>query len=105
MKKQFLASAILASALTIPMAEACTNVIWDSPQGVVVNRTMDWMESTRPLLLTVRKGEERNFHGMEGLESDKTYAVKHNYLGIAAYGIFIGEGVNEHGLSRQCPVL
>ncbi|WP_295898623.1 linear amide C-N hydrolase [uncultured Vibrio sp.] len=95
MKKTLITSALLSAVISSGSALACSNVFWDSPEGVVLTRTMDWMESTQPLLLTVRKGEERYLHGSE---SENTYTVKHDFLAIAGYGKLVGEGVNEKGL-------
>lgn len=95
MKKKVITSVIVFASIASSAAIACSNVIWKSPEGVVLTRTMDWMESTQPLLLTVRAGETRNLHGTK---TGGQYTVKNDYLAIAAYGNLIGEGVNEHGL-------
>ncbi len=96
MKKVLIVSAMVTAALGSTTSQACSNVLWNSPEGVVVTRTMDWMESTKPLLLTVRAGDKRNLHGAPTGSGE--YTVKHDYLAIAGYGKLIGEGVNEHGL-------
>ncbi|MGF1695787.1 linear amide C-N hydrolase [Vibrio kyushuensis] len=95
MKKSIIGSALLGALISSGSVLACSNVFWDSPEGVVLTRTMDWMESTQPLLLTVREGEKRYFHGSE---SENSYTVKHNFLAVAGYGKLVGEGVNEEGL-------
>lgn len=96
MKKVLIAATASAVMLsTIGLAEACSSVVWESNHGVVLTRTMDWMESTKPVLMTVREGSIRNLHGVQ---TGDTYKVKHDYLAIAGYGDLIGEGVNKHGL-------
>ncbi|MGY3571752.1 linear amide C-N hydrolase [Vibrio paucivorans] len=99
MKKAAIASCVLSALGASTIASACSNVFWDSPQGVVVTRTMDWMESTHPLLLKVAAGEKRNYHGYD--TADREYVVKNAFVAIAAYGNLIGEGVNEHGLQAS----
>ena len=38
-------------AAAAPVAEACTRILWnDNNLGVFVSRTMDWPESTEPIL-------------------------------------------------------
>ncbi|NGZ15283.1 linear amide C-N hydrolase [Vibrio aestuarianus] len=96
LNKAFLTTCIISSISIPTITQACSNVFWDSPQGVIVTRTMDWMESTKPLLLKVTAGEKRNFHGTG--TSEQEYTVKNSFLAIGGYGKLIGEGVNEHGL-------
>lgn len=96
MKKTIATSLIGALAISLSVNTlACSNVLWNSEHGTVVTRTMDWMESTQPALLSVREGEQRSLHGVPGGAS---YETKNDYLAIAAYGKLIAEGVNKHGL-------
>ena len=96
MKKTITTSLIGALAISLSANTlACSNVLWNSEHGTVVTRTMDWMESTQPALMSVRKGEERSLHGIPG---GGTYKTKNDYLAIAAYGKLVAEGVNEQGL-------
>lgn len=97
--RNLLTTFVISSLSVSTIAEACSNVFWNSPQGAVVTRTMDWMESTKPLLLKVAAGEKRNFHGAE--TGDKEYTVKNSFLAIGGYGKLVGEGVNEHGLQAS----
>ena len=66
------------SLLTSTAVLACSNVFWNSNEGVVVSRTMDWMSSTKPTLTSYREG-------------------KHKVLAVLGYG-YVAEGVNEFGL-------
>lgn len=96
MKKTISASLIGAIAISLSAnALACSNILWNSEHGTVVTRTMDWMETTQPALMSVRQGEKRSLHGILGGD---LYETKNNYLAIAAYGKLIAEGVNEHGM-------
>lgn len=42
-------------------AEACTRILWnDNGHGVMVGRTMDWPESTEPVLTVFPRGVARD---------------------------------------------
>jgi len=44
-----------------PVAQACTRILWNNNQfAVVVGRTMDWPESTEPILTVFPRGMKRN---------------------------------------------
>ena len=55
---------LAASAIvSIPLqsAQACSRVLWnDNSLGVFVSRTMDWPETTEPVLTVFPRGMERD---------------------------------------------
>lgn len=93
MKTKMMALSVIAAVAAAPAVQACSNVIWDSSQGTVVTRTMDWMGSSQPTLKTIRAGATRNLHG---LESGNDYRVEKDILAVESFGL-VTEGVNASG--------
>ncbi len=59
---------VVVAAATLQPATACTRILWnDNGLAVVVGRTMDWPESTQPVLTVFPRGMERN-GGFTGTE-------------------------------------
>ena len=60
----------------------CTRILWnDNDLGVFTGRTMDWPESTMPMLTVLPRGMQRN-GGMAGeevavAENPATWTAKH----------------------------
>ncbi|MGV3609255.1 MAG: linear amide C-N hydrolase [Planctomycetaceae bacterium] len=80
----------------------CTRVLWKNKQGVVVSRTMDWPESTEPLLTLFPRGMQRD-GGLLGpdvlvKENAKKWTSKYGSLVTTIYGIGTADGLNEKGL-------
>ncbi len=79
----------------------CSRVLWKNKQGVVVARTMDWPESTEPILTVFPRGLERDGGklGPDVLvkENAKKWTSKHGSLVTTIYGIGTADGVNEKG--------
>ena len=100
-------SALLGSGLALgnsSLAEACTRVLWNSNNlAVIVGRTMDWPESTRPILTVFPAGMARN-GGRAGTEivvpeNPAKWTSKYASLVTTIYGIGSGDGLNERGLA------
>ncbi|WP_255874241.1 linear amide C-N hydrolase [Microbulbifer elongatus] len=100
-------SLLLCSVLTATWTqptEACTRILWNNNDlAVVVSRTMDWPESTEPVLTVFPRGMER-----DGGRTGDTITVKDNparwtskYASLVTtmYGIGTADGLNEKGLS------
>lgn len=87
--------ALLATTLTAGVANACTSVAWNTELGTFTSRTMDWMESTKPVLGNINKGEKRSIQG-NGLGDN--YTVKYDIVAILAYGEIVADGVNSEGM-------
>lgn len=104
---KFLATPLLAlAAAVVPhqLAEACTRVLWnDNDLAVVVGRTMDWPESTQPVLTVFPRGMERN-GGLTGdvvtvAENPAKWTSKYASMVTTIYGVGSADGFNERGLS------
>jgi choloylglycine hydrolase len=87
-------------------ATACSRILWnDNKLAVVVSRTMDWPESTEPMLTVLPRGMQR-----DGGRIGEAVAVKDNpvrwtsrygSLVTTTYGIGTADGVNERGLAAH----
>lgn len=85
-------------------AMACSRVLWnDNKLAVVVGRTMDWPESTQPVLTVFPRGLQRN-GGIVGGEvlfraNPAKWTSKYGSLVTTIYGIGTADGLNEKGLA------
>ena len=95
MKYKTLALAILLGGSLSGIANACTSVAWNTDFGTMTARTMDWVESTHPVLGNINKGDMRSIQG-NGIGDD--YQVKYDIVAVFAYGELVGDGVNSEGL-------
>ena len=84
----------------------CTRVLWNSNDiAVLTGRSMDWPESTEPLIVAFPRGRERDGGLMLGevvvpdnpLRWTSTYAS----LVTTVYGIGTVDGFNERGLAAH----
>lgn len=87
-----------------PFAKACSRILWNNNKlAVVVGRTMDWPESTEPILTVLPRGMARH-GGLVGTqelirENPARWTSKHGSLVTTIYGIGTADGVNEQGLA------
>lgn len=87
-------------------AEACTRVLWnDNGYAVMVGRTMDWPESTQPILTAFPRGLARD-GGKAGPETvvaqnPARWTSKYGSLVTTIYGIGTADGINEAGLGAH----
>lgn len=95
MKLKAITIALLAGSLTTGLANACTSVAWNTDLGTYTSRTMDWMESTKPVLGNINKGDIRS---MQGNGLGDTYTVKYDMVAVLAYGELVADGVNSEGM-------
>lgn len=99
----FVAAAALVAAIS-PAADACSRILWNNnPLAVIVGRTMDWPESTMPILTVLPAGMERN-GGMAGpevavKENPAKWTSTYGSLITSVYGVGTADGVNEKGLA------
>lgn len=106
-QKWTLTGAFMATAavlMPLQSVDACTRVLWnDNDLAVVVGRTMDWPESTEPVLTVMPRGMER-----DGGRTGSTVTVEENpaqwtsqYASMVTtvYGIGSVDGFNERGLA------
>ena len=106
LKRRTLSSAFAAAAIVlaaIPVADACTRVLWNSNKlAVFAGRTMDWPESTQPLLTVFPRGMNRD-GGRAGPETvvaqnPARWTSRYGSLATTIYGIGTADGLNERGL-------
>lgn len=84
-------------------SEACTRILWnDHQRAVVVGRTMDWPESTEPVLTVFPRGIEREGGLFAGVVVDSDnparWTSKYGSVIVSVYGAGTVDGVNEKGL-------
>jgi choloylglycine hydrolase len=100
--------AILATAALVavlhPDAAACSRILWNNNQlAVVAGRSMDWPESTLPILTVLPAGMVRD-GGLAGSErvvkeNAAKWTSKYGSIATTIYGIGTADGVNEKGLA------
>jgi choloylglycine hydrolase len=99
-------SALAMAAVTVGIADACTRVLWnDNDFAVMFGRTMDWPESTQPILTVFPRGMVRD-GGMAGpevvvAENPAKWTSKYGSLVTTIYGIGSADGMNEKGLAAH----
>lgn len=96
---------IAATGLVLsPAVDACSRILWnDNELAVVVGRTMDWPESTEPVLTVLPRGMERD-GGRTGAAitvegSPAKWTSRYASLVTTVYGIGSADGFNERGLA------
>ncbi len=95
-----------AGAVAAYGTQACTRVLWnDNGYAVMVSRTMDWPESTHPILTVFPRGSARDGGkvGDATLFSDNPakWTAKYGSLVTTTYGIGSADGINEAGLGAH----
>jgi choloylglycine hydrolase len=85
---------------------ACSRILWnDNKLAVVVGRTMDWPESTEPLLTVFPRGMKRDGGRLGPAEVVKDnplkWTSKHGSLVTTVYGVGAADGLNEKGLAAH----
>jgi len=97
------ASSILAVA---PIANACTRILWNNNKlAVLTGRTMDWPESTDPILTVLPRGMSRD-GGRIGpavavADNPAKWTSKYGSLVTTIYGVGSADGLNERGLGAH----
>ncbi len=92
--------------LWVGLAEACSRILWnDNKLAVVVGRTMDWPESTEPVLTVFPRGIKRD-GGRTGevvtvKDNPAKWTSKYGSLATTIYGIGTADGLNEAGLAAH----
>lgn len=96
---------VIMGLATFPgLAEACSRILWnDNGYAVMVGRTMDWPESTQPILTVFPRGMERD-GGKAGpetvvAENPARWTSAYGSVVTTAYGIGTVDGMNEKGLA------
>jgi penicillin V acylase-like amidase (Ntn superfamily) len=107
LKIAVVAAAAAGTLLAAPrLADACTRVLWNSNElAVLVGRTMDWPESTDPILTMLPRGMSRD-GGRAGpqvvvADNPARWTSKYASLVTTIYGIGTADGLNERGLGAH----
>lgn len=95
---------VVGATFAISAADACTRILWnDNKIGVVSSRTMDWPESTEPILTVFPRGMHRtgSHVGPNEVVKDNPAKWTSDYGSIVTtvYGIGAVDGLNEKGLA------
>ena len=81
----------------------CTRVLWnDNDLAILTGRTMDWPESTQPLIVVFPAGRDRDGILPTGLVDDPNplrWTSRYASLVTTLYGIGTVDGLNEAGLA------
>lgn len=81
----------------------CTRVLWNSNDlAVLTGRSMDWPESTEPLIVAFPAGRERNGAHPVGVVEDANparWTSRHASLVTTVYGMGTVDGLNAAGLA------
>jgi penicillin V acylase-like amidase (Ntn superfamily) len=89
-----------------PIADACTRVLWNNNTlAVVAGRTMDWPESTEPVITVLPRGMNRDGGHIGGAvavaDNPATWTSKYGSMVTTVYGIGTADGFNERGLGAH----
>ncbi|HHY57807.1 MAG TPA: linear amide C-N hydrolase [Chloroflexi bacterium] len=82
----------------------CTRVLWNNNSlAVMAGRTMDWPESTEPMLFVLPRGMRRDGGRLAGkvvvADNPALWTSKYGSLITTMYGIGTADGFNERGLA------
>jgi len=81
----------------------CTRVLWNTNDiAVLTGRSMDWPESTQPLIVAFPRGRERDGIAPHGVVEDANpyrWTSRYGSLVTTVYGAGAVDGINEGGLA------
>jgi len=105
---RFLTVILCTSAVLAPLqyTQACTRILWNTNGlAVVVGRTMDWPESTDPVLTVFPRGMQRD-GGKLGVtqvvkENPAKWTSKYGSVVTTTYGVGTADGINEKGFAMH----
>jgi penicillin V acylase-like amidase (Ntn superfamily) len=106
-RQRILLYVLCASIIVVPIQSlACTRVLWnDNKLAVVVGRTMDWPESTQPVLTVFPRGMQRDGGrlGPQPVVPDNPARWTSRYGSVVTtiYGVGSADGVNEKGFAMH----
>lgn len=94
---------LAAGGFSFQSAVACSRILWNSNKlAVVVGRTMDWPESTEPVLTFFPRGMDRDGSrvgtAVVVAQNSAKWTSKYSSLVTTVYGIGTVDGLNERGL-------
>jgi penicillin V acylase-like amidase (Ntn superfamily) len=84
----------------------CTRVLWNNNKlGVIAGRTMDWPESTEPVLTVAPRGYQRHGGKVGPVDVDTAnpleWQSRYGSLIVSVYGIGTVDGLNEKGFAAH----
>ena len=84
----------------------CTRVLWsDNDLAVLAGRSMDWPESTEPLVVAFPRGRERDGGAVAGqtvvAQNPLRWTSRYRSLATTVYGIGTVDGLNERGFAAH----
>ena len=87
-------------------AFACTRILWnEGGPAVLVGRTMDWPESTQPILTVLPRGLRHDGGSLGGEDlkdpNPAKWTAKYGSLVTTVYGLGAADGINERGLAAH----
>jgi penicillin V acylase-like amidase (Ntn superfamily) len=90
----------------IQRADACSRILWnDNKLAVLAGRTMDWPESTEPVLTVFPRGMKRDGGRIGSVEVVKDnplrWKTKYGRLVTTIFGVGTADGFNERGLAAH----
>lgn len=96
---------VLALSFQIGAADACTRVMWNGGDIVLVGRTMDWPESTQPILTVLPRGLGHDGGVLGGqplnVPNPAKWTSRYGSLVTTVYGLGAADGLNEKGLAAH----
>jgi len=109
LKRKAAYGALAAAAIVLAasqIADACTRILWnDNKLAVVVGRTMDWPESTDPILTMFPRGMSRDggraSAAVAVAQNPAKWTSKYASMVTTIYGIGTADGFNERGLGAH----
>ena len=113
MKRKTIHQVVCSTLVTLTLgfaswqyADACSRILWnDNKLAVVVARTMDWPESTEPILTVFPRGLKRNGGRLGPVdvikENPLSWTNKYGSLVTTIYGVGTADGINERGLAAH----
>ncbi len=103
---RILAGTVVSAAIAVSatVGDACTRILWnDNGYAPMVGRTMDWPESTEPVLTVFPRGMQRDGGKLGGevvvAENPARWTSKYGSLVTTVYGMGAADGINEAGLA------
>lgn len=105
-KKMIFTAIALSGMLVTGASVACTRVLWsDNGLATIAGRTMDWPESTQPILTVFPRGVKRDGGKAGAAEVVKDnplrWTAQYGSLVTTIYGIGTADGLNEKGLGAH----
>jgi choloylglycine hydrolase len=103
--KRAIAGAVAAvSIVGAAQSFACTRVLWnEGGPAILVGRTMDWPESTEPILTVLPRGLRHDGGKLGGLSlndpNPMVWTSKYGSVITQLLGLGAADGLNEHGLA------